>query len=99
MKYTQLKNSQQGFEMVGLLFVVVILAVIGFTSFKVWNNSQNKTVANNASTAAAKTSVVPATINSKGDLTQVSNALDTSSAQVNSQVNGDSLNGDINNLL
>jgi hypothetical protein len=48
-----------------------------------------------ASTAAS----VPATITSKADLTKTSKALDSSSAQLNSQVNGDSLNGDITDLL
>jgi predicted negative regulator of RcsB-dependent stress response len=98
MKYAPLTRNQRGFETVGILFVVVILAVIGFTSYKVWSNSQAKPVASVVGVASTAASV-PATITSKADLTKTSKALDSSSAQLNSQVNGDSLNGDITDLL
>jgi Tfp pilus assembly protein PilE len=99
MNYKLLNKNQKGFEMIGLLFVVVIIGIIGFTSFKVWSNSQTKKENSSTTATVVKTTAIPTVINTKADLTKASKALDTSETQINSQVNGNSLNGDISDLL
>jgi predicted negative regulator of RcsB-dependent stress response len=100
MKYmpvTFKKLNQKGFESIAIIFVILILAIIGGTGYKIWSNSRSRSTAPTAAVASA--AVVPAAITTKADLARTIKALDTSGTQVDSQVNGDSLNSDINDLL
>jgi len=89
-------RNQHGFETVALVVVVLVLGVVGFAGYKV---HQNSAVDTTGTTTGSKTTTVPASINSQADLAAASKSLDNASADVNSQVNGNTLDSDINDLL
>ena len=92
------RTNQSGFELASLAAVVLLVAVIGFAGYKVWQRDSNSAdTATKTSTQAS--TAVPATIDSQADLSSTAKSLDDASPQVNSDVNGDSLDADINDLL
>lgn len=88
--------NQFGVGHIAAVFVLVFLAVVGFAGYKVW--SLNRPVADTVSSVSAKP-VVPAKINSKADLGKAAKALDSSSGDVNNNLNDNSLNSDLNDML
>jgi len=89
--------NTSGSHVVALVVGVLVVGVIGLAGYKVWQN--NKTPVTDTATTVKTSSAVPSTIKSNADLTSASKALDDSSAQVNSNLNDDSLNSDLNDLL
>jgi hypothetical protein len=87
--------NQAGVGHIAAVFVIVFLGVAGFAGYKVV--TMNKA----ASTTSTVTfsPKVPKTITSKADLAQAGKALDSTSAQVDSSLNDNSLNADLNDLL
>lgn len=88
--------NQKGSGHIAVVIVVLFLAVAGFAGFKIMH--KNTSVATPAS-AATKAAAVPAAINSKADLVQVSKALDDSSSQIDGGLNDNTLNADLNDML
>lgn len=88
--------NANGFGHVALVFVVLFLAVVGFAGYKVVTANRSVATTPPAKTAAT---AVPAAINSKADLVQISKVLDSSSAQVDSSLNDNALNSDLNDML
>ena len=86
--------NQKGFEAVGVLLVVVVVAIIGFAGYKVLTLS--KTVDPPATSAAV---TEPDTIKSNQDLADTSKALDTASSELEGNLNDEALNSDLNALL
>jgi Tfp pilus assembly major pilin PilA len=90
------KLNQSGFEAATVIVLVLIVAVIGFAGYKVYQNRTGGTYAA-GTTAPVKTAAIPDKINSKADLTSANKALD--SQNVSGSVSGDALNQDINDML
>lgn len=88
------KYNQNGFEAVGILLVVVVVAIIGFASFKVL--TLNKTVDPPATSAAVSE---PDSIESDGDLSDTSKSLDSASSELDTSLNDEALNADLDALL
>ena len=87
-----MKKTQQGFAHLGLVLLLVVVAVGAYASYKVVKNHQAKPL---ASTTAA---VVQAqTIKTKADLAPAEQTLN--SQAVDSDLNPDQLNSDVNSLL
>jgi len=89
--------NTSGSHVVALVVGVLVVGVIGMAGYKVWQNS--KTPVTDTATTVKTSSAVPSTIKSNADLTNASKALDDSSAQVNSNLDDNSLNSDLNDLL
>jgi hypothetical protein len=87
MKTTKL--PQAGIGHIAIVFAVVFVAVVGFAGWQVFSSNKNASVADKASTASAQ---VPDKIQTKADLVQTSKALDSSSTNVNSNLNDNALN-------
>jgi len=81
--------NQAGFEAVGVLAVILVVAVIGFAGYKVMH--MNK--------AADSQPGVPAKIQTKADLTQTGKSLDAASGQLDSNLDDGSLDADMNAML
>lgn len=87
--------NQTGSHVLALGLLIVVLGVVGFTGYTVTHHKA-KTVTNSSASTAAQ---VPATIQTKADLTATAQSLDNAAADVNSSVNGDSLNSNLNDML
>jgi hypothetical protein len=85
--------NQRGSGHVVLLLAVLVVAVVGFAGYRVMSA---KSPADTSDTASAN-ATVPAKLTSKADVLKASNALDQTA--VDSSVNPDSLNNDLNSLL
>ena len=90
----RIHNSQKGFEAIGVLLVVVVVAIIGFASYKVL--TMNKAADSPATSAAASE---PEKIESNQDLADTSKVLDSASTELDTSLNDASLNSDLNALL
>jgi predicted negative regulator of RcsB-dependent stress response len=86
------KHYQNGFGHLGLLLIVVIVALIGLIGYKVWHSSSN-TVQPPAST----TSQNGQAINTTADLNNAESSLNN--ANIDGDLNPDSLNQDVQTLL
>ena len=86
--------NQSGSHVLGLVLLVLALGVVGFAGYKVQQAHDNKVASQTTTTAT-----VPATISNAADLNQAGQALDDSSAQVNSSLDDSSLNADLNDML
>lgn len=91
------KLNQAGFEAVAVLVVLLVVAAVGFAGYKVLGS--HKSADNSQQAAVTSTAKVPATIKTKADLTATSKALDQSGAQLDNDLNGSSLNSDLNAML
>ncbi len=92
MKY--LKHNQRGAAHLVAIFGVVLLAVIGFTGYRVMHNSKNNQTASTTTTTSNTT--VPAKIQNKTDVQQASKALDSTSS---STIDPSQLDADLSSLL
>ena len=86
-----LRSNQQGIGHVVALLVLVLVAAVAFAGWRVMN--ANKT----SDTTARAASQTPSVLKTKADVTKAANELDATS--VDSTVNPDSLDSDINSLL
>ena len=86
-----LRSNQQGIGHVVALLVLVLVAAVAFAGWRVMN--ANKT----SDTTAQTASQTPSVLKTKADVTKAANELDATS--VDSTVNPDSLDSDINSLL
>lgn len=84
--------NQSGSHILGLALLIVVLGVIGFAGYTVMNKSNDKSATTTASTQSEA-------IQNTADLTKASNELDSSSTQVNSNLDDSTLNSDLNDLL
>jgi len=91
------RYNQGGSHLIAALLLVVVAGVIALAGYKVWQMQSNNTPSADNTTASSAT--VPATIQSKADLTQASQALDQASTQLNNNLDDSALNTDINSML
>ena len=89
--------NQSGSHIIGLALLVLALGVVGFAGYKV-EQAHNKSDTT-AQTAANKPVAAPTTIANTADLQQASSALDSSSSQLNSNLDDSSLNADLDSML
>lgn len=87
--------NQTGSHIVGVAVLLLVLGVVGFAGYKVMNANKKDDVTTTTKTANS----VPSSIKNTADLTQAANALDSSSAQVNSGLDDSQLNGSLNDML
>jgi uncharacterized protein HemX len=85
--------NQTGSHILGIALLIVALGVVGFAGYTVMNKNKDKTAT--ATTATTQSD----TIQNTADLTAASDQLDSSSTQVNSNLDDSSLNNDLNDLL
>ena len=88
------KSNSQGFGLVAVLLLVVVVGVVAFGAVRVLG--ANKTSLADSSTILSH-SKVPAKVKTTADLRQASKALDET--PVESGVNPDQLNNDLDSLL
>ncbi len=86
--------NQAGFEAVGVLAVILVVAVIGFAGYKVMHMNKAADSQQQASQPG-----VPAKIQTKADLTQTGKSLDAASGQLDSNLDDGSLDADMNAML
>jgi len=87
--------NQSGSHVLALVLLVAVLGVVGFAGYKVMNASKPKadTTATTATTSSSDT------IKNSAGLDQAATTLDNSSAQVNSNLDDNSLNNNLNDML
>lgn len=88
------KSNEQGFGLIVVVLAVVTVGVIAFGAVRVMGIKKTPLVSNAAVISRSK---VPAAVKSTADLRQASKALDET--PVDSGVNPDQLNNDLNSLL
>jgi ABC-type spermidine/putrescine transport system permease subunit II len=91
--------NQTGSHLVVGLLAIVVVAAVSFAGYRVMVKNTGLQTSNTSSTIKHTTAAVPATITNRAGLTQAAQSLDSASADINSNVNGDSLNTDLNSLL
>jgi uncharacterized protein HemX len=89
-----MKRKQNGFAHLALVLLLVVVAAVAFAGYKVVKNRQDKTAANQTSTAVIQSAGV---IKSKADLDSAAATLNSQS--VDSDLNPDQLNSDVSRLL
>lgn len=87
-------KSQKGFAHLALVLLILVMAVVAFAGYRVVKSHQDKTAANQTSTAISPKAQ---TIQSRADLNTAANELNQQ--PVDSDLNPNSLNSDISNLL
>jgi hypothetical protein len=87
-------KSQTGFAHLALVLLLLVMVVMAFAGYRVVKNHQDTTAANLTSTSISSS---PRVIETKADLDKATNELNSQS--VDSDLNPDSLNSDISNLL
>jgi hypothetical protein len=90
-----MNRTQKGFAHLALLLLLVVVVVAAYAGYKVVKNHQQVTTNNQTSTAITKP--VSSTIKNTADLDKASAALN--SQDIDSQLNPDSLNSDVQSLL
>ncbi|HSX31042.1 MAG TPA: hypothetical protein VLE99_03945 [Candidatus Saccharimonadales bacterium] len=88
--------GQSGSHIIGLALLVLALGVVGYAGYKV---EQAHTKTTSTTQAATTKASVPAIVTSQADLQQVSDVLDQSSAQLNTNLDDSGLNADLNSML
>lgn len=87
------KLNQRGSSHIVLLLAVVVVAVVAFAGYRVMNANNPSEPSDTASASAS----VPAKLTSKADVLKADKALDQTA--IDSSVNPDTLNNDLNSLL
>lgn len=90
-----MKTNQSGFGHIVLLVVVLMVAVVAFAGYRVWSNQQAADTTTKTSAAAT----LPSSIETKADLTSTSKYLDNLGSQLDADLDGSSLDADINSML
>lgn len=93
-------RDQKGIGHIVLPLLVLAVLVIGFSAYEVFH--AQKVAAPTSTTSATTTAAsatVPAAIKSSADLEQAATALNSSSSQMESQLNSTSLDSPINQML
>ncbi|HSX33567.1 MAG TPA: hypothetical protein VLF91_04490 [Candidatus Saccharimonadales bacterium] len=88
------RTNESGSHIIGISLAIVVLALVAFAGYRV--------VSRGGTTAPAKQTAAvsqPAAISNKADLQQAAQSLDSSGSDVNSSLNTDSLNSDLNDML
>lgn len=93
------KLNQNGSHVVVLLIGVVVVALVGFAGYRVAHKNTALQTSTSNSTTGTTTATVPSKITNHAGLTQAAQALDSANANINNDVNGSSLNADLNSLL
>lgn len=88
--------NQSGSHILGFALLVLALGVVGFAGYKVEQAHNKADVTTQASTAPV---AAPKAIANTADLQQASSALDSSSPQLNSNLDDSSLDTDLNSML
>jgi hypothetical protein len=88
------KLNQSGALHIALLLGLVLVTVVAFAGYRVMNSSEP--VADNTTVSSSS---VPESIKTQEDLTQTSKALDDTNAQLDSSLNDDALDSDIDAML
>ncbi len=88
------KSNQQGFGLVVVVLAIVTVGVVAFGAVRVMGANKTSLASSSSATSHAK---VPAAVKTTADLRQASKALDETT--VDSGVNPDQLNNDLNSLL
>jgi uncharacterized protein HemX len=91
-----MKRNQSGIAHLSFLLLLLIVAVIGFAGYKVVQNRQDKTAANQTSTAVT-TQNIDKPFKSAADLKTAESTINSQS--VDSDLNPDQWNSDVNSLL
>ena len=89
-------NQSGSHVLVAMLFVLVV-GVVGLVGYRVMHTNDQSTASSSGQPKTAAT--VPDTIKNNADLTNVSKVLDSSSSKLDSGLNDNSLNNDLNDLL
>ena len=92
------RNLQSGFGAIAAVFLVLVVAVIGFAGYKVFTMDKGS----NAPVATAtpvNNMAAPSAIKSKADLAKAAQALDNTSSTVDSTLNDNALNQDLSDML
>jgi hypothetical protein len=89
-----MKKTTQGFAHLGLLLLVLVVAVVAFAGYKVAKSHSDNT--SNSATKPATAQVIPA-IKNTADLNAVETTLNNQN--IDSNLNPDSLNQDVDALL
>jgi len=89
------KLNQSGSLVVVILLAVTVIAVAGFVGYKVANNSSTETQV--SSEPASSATAAKAEIKSSADVKKAATELETTN--VDTQVNPDELDSDINSIL
>ena len=87
--------NQKGFAHLALVLLALVLVVVAFAGYKVYQNRQDKTQANKTSTSVIQTS--SGAIQSSADLDSATHQLNSQS--VDSDLNPADLNSDTSALL
>lgn len=83
--------NQTGSHILAVALGIVVVGVIAFAGYRVMNNKEDATATKSIST--------PSNIESKADLEQASESLDSANTDINSNLNSDSLNDNLDDLL
>lgn len=90
-----MKRTQKGFAHLALLLLLVVVVAAAYVGYKVVKSHQQAATSSQTSTGVTKP--VSATIKSTTDLDKASATLN--SQDIDSQLNPDSLNNDVQSLL
>jgi hypothetical protein len=85
--------NQSGSHILGIALFVLVLGVVAFAGYTVMDTNKHKTQPTTTATTQSDA------IQNTADLAAASDQLDSSSAQVNSNLDDSSLNNDLNDLL
>ena len=91
------RTNQSGSHLIAVAFAVLVVGVVAFGGYRVWQMQQAASTNNAADTTASTT--VPAKIINTTTLKQAGTVLDSSSAQLNSSLDDSALNADLNSML
>lgn len=91
-----MKNfDQNGSHVVGVVLGILVVGVIAFAGYRVANRNSL-----DSSSAVSRQSVTaPSKLETKAELQQAAQSLNSSNAEVNSDLNTDSLNSNLSDLL
>lgn len=90
------KLNQSGFEAVGLILVVVVVAVIGFAGYTMMN--LDKAADSSASVSTGQSSE-PDSLKSQSDLKKTDAALEASGSELDQNLDDGSLDADLETML
>lgn len=90
-------SNQSGSHLIAVAFAILVVGVVAFGGYHVWQVQQAASTNDTASTTPSAT--VPAKISNTATLKEAGTVLDTSSAQLSSSLDDSALNADLNSML